>query len=147
MPAGLRLPRPASTRSRAAVSFIQLDNSTAERAIRPEPKGIVQEATQKIMFEPKAVVAEAEEKVTYEPRFTVVEEVRYSDFMFVSSNDNKNEIHTWNWLIIQHVNYSKQIVIDLPRTEVISFLQTLKAQSENVLGYLGPCAFAKSLLS
>ena len=86
--------RPASTRSRAAVSFIQLDNSTAERAIRPEPKGIVQEATQKIMFEPKAVVAEAEEKVTYEPRFTVVEEVRYSDFMFVSSNDKKNEIHT-----------------------------------------------------
>ena len=46
------------------------------------------------MFEPKAIVAEAEEKVTFEPRFIVVEEVRYSDFMFVSSNDNKNEIHT-----------------------------------------------------
>ena len=82
-----QLPRDPVQHSALFSSITQ--QRSAERAIRPEPKGIVQEATQKIRFKPKAVVAEAEEKVLFEPRFIVLEEVRYSDLMFLSSDDKQ----------------------------------------------------------
>ena len=38
------------------------------------------------------------------------------------------------------------MLLDLTHTEDISFFQTLKAQSENFLDYVGPCAFGQTIL-